>query len=244
MQSLRNIHRFLSHQSIYPLILSSGLALIFYFLRVSYAHNWNYRNLLWNLILAWVPYLFSFLAATIHNLFPKRRWLIPLTALPWLAFFPNAPYMVTDFYHLTGRPPVPLWYDIGLIAIFAFTGLFLAIASLRTMHHLVEASFGKLTGWLFAIFVLSLAGLGVYLGRFGRYNSWDLLIQPKIVVKDIAIQLLNPLDNLGFVGFTLMFTAIMVVFYLMFVSVNRLEPSNLPNHDLQKGPNESSHILP
>jgi uncharacterized membrane protein len=226
------------------LILSSGLAVIFYFLRVSYAHNWNYRNLLWNLILAWVPYIFSFLAATIHNLFPKRRWLIPLTALPWLAFFPNAPYMVTDFYHLTERPPVPLWYDIGLIAIFAFTGLFLAIASLRTMHHLVEASFGKLTGWLFAIFVLSLAGFGVYLGRFGRYNSWDLLIQPKVVVKDIAIQLLNPLDNLGFVGFTLMFTAIMVVFYLMFVSVNRLEPSNLPNHDLQKGPDESSNLLP
>lgn len=244
MQSLRNIHRFLSHQSIYPLILSSGLAVIFYFLRVSYAHNWNYRNLLWNLILAWVPYLFSFLAATIHNLFPKRRWLIPLTALPWLAFFPNAPYMVTDFYHLTERPPVPLWYDIGLIAIFAFTGLFLAIASLRTMHHLVEASFGKLTGWLFAIFVLSLAGFGVYLGRFGRYNSWDLLIQPKVVIKDIAIQVLNPLDNLGFVGFTLMFTAIMVVFYLMFVSVNRLESSNLPNHDLQKGPDESSNPLP
>jgi uncharacterized membrane protein len=244
MQSLSNIHRFLSHQSIYPLIFSSGLAVIFYFLRVSYAHNWNYRNLLWNLILAWVPYIFSFLAATIHNLFPKRRWLIPLTALPWLAFFPNAPYMVTDFYHLTERPPVPLWYDIGLIAIFAFTGLFLAIASLRTMHHLVEASFGKLTGWLFAIFVLSLAGLGVYLGRFGRYNSWDLLIQPKVVLKDIAIQLLNPLDNLGFVGFTLMFTAIMVVFYLMFVSINRLEPSNLPNHNLQKGPDESSNLLP
>ena len=179
IKTLRSIHDFLSHQSLYPLILSSGLAVTFYILRVLYAHNWNYSNLMWNLFLAWVPYVFSFLAATFHRLLPKQWWLIPLTALPWLAFFPNAPYMVTDFYHLAERPPVPFWYDIGLITIFAFAGFFLAIASLRTMHQLVEASLGKLTGWLFAILVLSLAGLGVYLGRFGRYNSWDLLIQPK-----------------------------------------------------------------
>jgi uncharacterized membrane protein len=235
MKTLRSIHDFLSHQSLYPLILSSGLAVTFYFLRVFYAHNWNYSNLMWNLFLAWVPYIFSFMAATFRRLLPKQWWLIPLAALPWLAFFPNAPYMVTDFYHLAQRPPVPFWYDIGLITIFAFAGLFLAIASLRTMHQLVEATLGKLTGWVFAILVLSLGGLGVYLGRFGRYNSWDLLIHPKVVLKDIAIQLLNPLDNLGFVGFTLMFTAIMVVFYLMFVSVNRIEPSQ---SETQRGSDE------
>jgi uncharacterized membrane protein len=238
MTGLRKFHTFLSHQSLYPLILSSGLAGTFYILRVLYAHNWNYTNLMWNLFLAWMPYVFSLLAASIYNLYPKRRWLIPLTAVPWLVFFPNAPYMVTDFYHLTMRPPVPFWYDIGLIAIFTFAGFFLAIASLRTMHHLVEAFFGKLTGWVFAIFVLSLGGLGVYLGRFGRYNSWDLLLNPKSVLKDIATQLLNPLDNLGFVGFTLMFTAIMVVFYLMFVSVNRLVPPQAPPTQPERGSDE------
>jgi uncharacterized membrane protein len=224
IKSLRSMHNFLSHQSLYPLILASGLAVTFYILRVLYANNWNYSNLMWNLVLAWVPYVFSFLAVSSRRLFPRQWWLVPLMAIPWLAFFPNAPYMVTDFYHLAQRPPVPFWYDIGLITIFAFAGFFLAIASLRTMHQLVDAALGKITGWIFAVLVLGLAGLGVYLGRFGRYNSWDLLIQPKAVLKDIAIQLLNPLDNLGFVGFTLMFTSIMFVFYLMFVSVNRLEP--------------------
>ena len=242
MNSLRSTLRFISRQSLYPLILSSGLAMLFYGMRVSYANNWNYSNLMWNLFLAWVPYVFSFLAASFHRVFPKRWWLVVLTAIPWLVFFPNAPYMVTDFYHLAQRPPVPFWYDIGLITIFTFAGFFLAIASLRTMHHLVEASFGKLTGWVFAIFVLSLGGLGVYLGRFGRWNSWDILLQPKSVIKDIASQLLNPLDNLGFVGFTLMFTAIMIVFYLMFVSVNRLEPSNPPEIEAVKGPDDNSFL--
>ena len=226
---------FLAHQSILPLLLSSGLAVTFYILRVVYANSWNYNNLLWNLVLAWVPYTFSFLAATFSRLFPRQWWLIVLAGLPWLAFFPNAPYMITDFYHLAQRPPVPFWYDIGLITIFTFAGLFLAIASLRTMHQLVDSAWGKVSGWLFAIVVLSLAGLGVYLGRFGRYNSWDLLIQPKTVLKDIAIQLLNPLDNLGFVGFTLMFTSIMIVFYLMFVSVNRIEPAK---NQTQRGNDE------
>lgn len=228
IKTLRSFHSFLVHQSLYPLIFSSGLAVTFYLLRVWYARNWNYSNLMWNLFLAWVPYVFSFLAATSHRLFPRQWWLLPLFTLPWLAFFPNAPYMVTDFYHLAVRYPVPFWYDIGLISIFAFAGLFLAIASLRTMHQLVASFLGKFTGWVFAIFVLSLGGLGVYLGRFGRYNSWDLLIHPKTVLKDIALQLLNPLDNLGFVGFTLMFTAIMIAFYLMFVSVSRLESSKIP----------------
>ena len=243
MDGLRSLHQFLSRQSIYPLILSSGLAVTFYIMRVLYAHNWNFINLLWNLVLAWVPYIFSFIAATMHRLFPKRWWLIPLPALPWLVFFPNAPYMVTDFYHLAARPPVPFWYDIGLIAIFTFAGFFLAIASLRTMHYLVEAYLGKIIGWLFAIFVLALGGLGVYLGRFGRYNSWDLLITPKVVLKDIASQLLNPLDNLGFVGFTLMFTAIMIVFYLMFVSVNRLE-SAPPSQPTSQGESHEHDLIP
>jgi uncharacterized membrane protein len=126
--------------------------------------------------------------------------------------------MVTDFYHLDTRPPVPLWFDISLIAIFAFTGCFLAIASLRSIHRIIEGYLGKLVGWLFALFVLNLASLGVYLGRFRRYNSWDILLDPRSLLKEVAHNILYPMDNLGFVGFTLMFSSILLVTYLMFVT--------------------------
>ncbi|MBN2147505.1 MAG: DUF1361 domain-containing protein [Anaerolineales bacterium] len=216
---LQKAHRFLYNQSVYPLVLASFLSVIFLFGRFIYAESLNYRNLVWNLFLAWVPYGFSLIATLLHRLFPKA-WLVLLPfGAAWLAFFPNAPYIVTDFYHLTDRPPVPLWYDIMLIAIYAFTGCFLAIASLRSMHILVEHYLGRLIGWLFVAASLALSGLGVYLGRFGRWNSWDILLQPKDVLKDIAVQVLNPLDNLRFIGFTLMFTAILFVFYLMFLSM-------------------------
>jgi len=137
--------------------------------------------------------------------------------------------MVTDFYHLDARPPVPLWFDISLIAIFAFTGCFLAIASLRSIHLIIEGFLGRFIGWVFALLSLGLGSLGVYLGRFGRFNSWDILFEPKSVVKEIAYTILNPLDNLGFVGFTIMFTSILLVFYLMFVTAsNPALPSRKP----------------
>jgi uncharacterized membrane protein len=84
----------------------------------------------------------------------------------------------------------------------------------------MEGFFGKIIGWLFALFALGLASLGVYLGRFGRYNSWDIFLEPKSVIKEIVYNILNPADNLGFVGFTLMFSAILLVFYLMFVTAS------------------------
>jgi uncharacterized membrane protein len=88
----------------------------------------------------------------------------------------------------------------------------------------MEGFFGKVIGWFFALFALGLGSLGVYLGRFGRFNSWDIFLEPKSVIKEIAYNILNPGDNLGFVGFTLMFTSILLVFYLMFVT------SSTPNN--------------
>lgn len=212
--------------SFYPLLLSSLLACGFFAFRVFYSGTRNYSNLLPNLFLAWLPYILSVLAVSAYRSHPNRWWNIFLFGFLWLMFFPNAPYMVTDFYHLEARPPIPLWFDISLIAIFAFTGCFLAIVSLRSIHIIIERFVGKLAGWLFALFTLFLGSLGVYLGRFSRFNSWDILLNPKGVIKDIAHNLINPLDNLGFVGFTVMFTALLLVFYLMFVSAsNPLDPS-------------------
>jgi uncharacterized membrane protein len=202
------------------------MACAFCAFRVIYSGTYNYANLLWNLCLAWLPYIFAVIASSIYGITPKRWWLIFLFGFLWLVFFPNAPYIVTDFYYLDPRPPVPLWFDISLIAIFAFTGCFLAIASLRTIHVMINKSFGGIIGWIFALFALALASFGVYLGRFGRYNSWDILLEPKSLLKAIAGNVLNPLDNLGFVGFTIMFTAILLVFYLMFVTASSPNDAN------------------
>lgn len=219
-QKLAVWHNFLLRHSFYPLFLSSAMACGFYFFRFFYSDTYNYSNLLWNLFLAWLPYIFSVIASSFYIRSPKRWGLITLFIILWLVFFPNAPYIVTDFYYLDPRPPIPLWFDISLIAIFAFTGCFLAIASLRLIHLMIDKSLGKVIGWVFALFSLGLGSLGVYLGRFARFNSWDVLFAPKPLIKELVSNLFNPLDNLGFLGFTIMFTSILLVFYLMFVTAS------------------------
>lgn len=223
LSRIASLHGYLNRQSFYPLFLSSLLAVLIYTARVLLGHSWNYINLIWNLILAWVPYLCSLIAFAYFKKDATRWRRLILPALIWLAFFPNAPYMVTDFLHLQLRPYIPLWYDILLLATFAWTGCFLAIVSLRTMQFFVKKYFGSMVSWIFAITALGLSSLGIYLGRFERWNSWDLLLQPGAVIKDILYRMVNPFDNLGFVGFTVLVTAFLVVSYLTFTSMSRLE---------------------
>jgi uncharacterized membrane protein len=221
--SFQRLHRFLASHSFYPLVLASILAVAIYCARVFFTHRFEYNMLVWNLFLAWLPYGFSMVTARLHRLYARSWGLLLAPGLAWLVFFPNAPYLVTDLYHLDYRPPVPIWFDVGLVAIYTFTGFFLAAASLRTMQIVVKAYVGKWWSWVFAISAIGLGGLGIYLGRFVRVNSWDLVLRPLHIVRELAAPVFDPLDNLRFFGFTLMFTAILLVFYLMFVSVNRVD---------------------
>jgi uncharacterized membrane protein len=220
---LLRIHRFLTSQSLYPIVFSTLLSIGMYAGRVVYGQTWNYSNLVWNLTLAWVPYIFSFSAIILHLIFPRHWWVLLGPGALWLIFFPNAPYIVTDFLHLEQRPPIPLWYDIGLLATFAWTGCFLAIASLKTMQYLVKKFLGKMVSWIFAGASLALCGLGIYLGRFGRWNSWDLFFHPEDILMDIMVRLANPFNNLRFFVFTLMFTTFLTALYLMFVSITHVD---------------------
>jgi uncharacterized membrane protein len=220
---IRRLNRFFVDQALYPILFSSALAIVIYMGRVIFArYNPYYRFLVWNLFLAWIPYLSSLLAEGIDRRYPRRWWAVLVPGLIWLAFFPNAPYIVTDFLHLQKRPDIPLWYDIILLASFAWTGIFLAISSLRTMQFLIAKYLGRVVSWGFVGLAMALSGLGIYLGRFERWNSWDLLTNPKGIMKDVAIRMVNPFDNLGFFGFTILYTAFLMVCYLSFISIRKM----------------------
>ena len=228
LRQLINLHRFLDNQSFYPILLSSLFAFTLYLVRAVYSGSWLvYINLSWNLVLAWVPFTFSIFTAGLFRTFPKRWWLVIPPAAIWLVFFPNAPYMITDFFHLAPRAGVPLWYDVLLLAVFSWTGVFLAIASLRTMQIITSVFLGKAISWLFVLFALGLSGLGIYLGRFGRWNSWDLILNPKGILAEVAKSFLEPMENLRFFGFTILFTGFLFVCYLMFISMRHLEETEI-----------------
>lgn len=219
LDDLTRVHRFFNKNLLYPIVLSTLLAFALFSARVIQSQEFTYKNLVWNLFLAWLPFIFSLTAAALHVFFPNRWWMLIFPGVMWLIFFPNAPYIITDFLHLTDRPSVPLWYDILLLATFAWTGCFLAIASLRTMQILVRNYLGWFLSWVFAATALLMGGLGIYLGRFSRWNSWDFFLQPKDILYEVTVRVLNPLSNLRFFGFTILFTAFLAICYLTFISV-------------------------
>lgn len=217
------IHRFLLGRMAYPIFLCSILALAMYYLRTLLSQRIEYDFLPWNLFLAAIPYGFSLIAWLVHKRYQGRWWLLLAPFLLWLIFFPNAPYLVTDLLHLDPEPPIPPWYDIALFATFVWTGCLLSVISLNIMHSVVENYVGSVAGWLFVAATIVLSGLGIYLGRFLNWNSWDLLLDPQGVLGDVLFRLIHPIRFVQIYSVTLLFAAFLLVCYLTFMSVQRRE---------------------
>jgi uncharacterized membrane protein len=190
------------------LFASAGLGVAMVAVRVYFSGTLSYTFLVWNLFLAVIPFVISSLLTRFR---PPAVIFYPLTAL-WLLFFPNAPYVLTDLIHL--HPvTVPLWYDLLMLLSFAWTSLMFGFVSLADMQSLIRQKFNAATGWLFACVALALGSFGIYLGRFLRWNSWDILTEPRQLAWDILERVLNPLSHVGTYGFTLLFTAFLVLAY-------------------------------
>jgi len=208
-----------------PLLLALGLSLALSFAliaaRVAITRQWLFVFLLWNLFLAAIPFALS---AALHLAAhaPKARLLLPV-GLVWLLFFPNAPYLVTDLFHLEPRPGVPYWYDLALIMSCAWNGLMLAFASLLDMHALVRQRLGFWAGWGFATVALGLSAFGVYLGRYLRFNSWDILSNPFTLFYDIVQRILHPFHNWQTWGVTVVFWAFLLIGYATVRVLGRVE---------------------
>jgi len=167
--------------ALFALLASSSVICIGLFAaRVTVSESGRYAFLVWNLFLAWIPFGFAWIAYTSAHL-PKYLMmvLIGFCAFLWLIFFPNAPYILTDFQHLaTNNGPVPVWYDVIMLLWFSWNGLLLGIISLYFMQKIVSRWLGSFLSWIFVIGVTVLSSLGIYVGRFLRWNSWDLIVRP------------------------------------------------------------------
>jgi uncharacterized membrane protein len=209
------------------LCFASALCLALELLRESRYDVATYRFLLWNLVLAWIPLL---LALLIH--LRSRRGgsfveLLPMMVV-WLLFLPNAPYIVTDFIHLESTPDAPLWLDGVILAAFAGTGMVLGFLSVYLVHAVVRRRRGALAGWCSVMVVLGFASTGIFLGRFMRWNSWDVLVRPGERLAELVPHLTNPSAVVEAAAVTLVLTVLLTAVYSCFYMLLRirLEPSS------------------
>jgi uncharacterized membrane protein len=169
--------------------------------------------LAWNLFLAAVPAFASTVLGYSHRRRHPRVLLWAWGAL-WLAFLPNAPYIVTDLVHFQYRPPVPLWFDIALMVSAVGTGLLLGYASTAEVQRVVSERRGRVVGWAVACGALLLSGFGIYLGRFMRWNSWDVVTSPERLFGALAAHAGDPSLHARTVAVTLIYGVGVTLGYL------------------------------
>jgi uncharacterized membrane protein len=175
------------------------------------------RGLIWNLFLAWIPFA---LAVVVYDRWRRgggRLTILMLGSL-WLLFFPNAPYIATDFVHLERGSAAPFWYDAVTISAFAWVGVLLGFASLFLMQTVVRQWRGALAGWVFAVVAIGLGSLGIYLGRFLRLNSWDALEHPSVIPKILHAVARDPFAYQEAIAVTLLFTFALTLAYFLLYS--------------------------
>lgn len=182
-------------------------------------HRALLRSMLWNLFLAALPLGFSLLLAARRQK-GERGLLNGILWLLWLFFVPNAPYLLTDLMHIdrfvsqksTGWfPSLPNWLGLmWLVAVIA-VGCTLGALSVYLLHRQVRQRHGRVVGWLFCAAVSVLSGIGIYIGRFLRFNSWDVIKRPMELLAGIR-------GSVGpnTVGFCVIFTLMTIVGYIVF----------------------------
>jgi uncharacterized membrane protein len=133
--------------------------------------------------LAWIPYGLS---EAILSKKRKNLFFIGLLFFSWFIFYPNSLYIVTDLIHLgIKRDAAPLWFDFIMISVFSWTGILLGFFSLHSFQQWIQKKFGKIQGWLLVGVMIFLSSFAIYLGRFLRWNSWDILANPHKLLTDV-----------------------------------------------------------
>ncbi len=172
----------------------------------------TYIFLLWNLFLAWIPYLSALALKPIYNKTNSKTILFSILMI-WLFFFPNAPYIITDFVHLRQRFNIPIWYDILMLFSFAGTGLVLGLLSLMEVEKFISDHYSKTMGRLIVSLSIPLCGFGIWMGRFQRWNSWDIVSRPDEIIKDIFLHISRPIEQMETMGISIGITIILFMSY-------------------------------
>ncbi|MEP7253986.1 MAG: DUF1361 domain-containing protein [Ginsengibacter sp.] len=192
------------------LLLSTGFTVSMIISRVCYSGQFTYIFFSWNLFLAAIPVVISNYLAEAKN---STNQIILFVF--WLLFFPNALYIVTDLVHLRESTNVPLWYDVIMIFSAALNGLIMAYLSLQKVELFLQSKFnGKQTN-VIMMSCLFLGSAGVYIGRYLRWNSWDILINPFGLTTEAAQHFFNPMEHPRSIGMTIILTIFFGLFYML-----------------------------
>lgn len=170
--------------------------------RLGLAENLSYLWLNWNLFLAIVPLFFAWVF-----IMTKQKYLQIVSFVLWLGFLPNSPYIVTDFIHMADVGPRSiLWYDGMMIFLYTLAGMIIWVGSTVIIQQ--HKKWGE---WFIPVIGL-LSGFGVYLGRYIRFNTWDIITDSQSIITTIGDIITDTNNHQPVILMTLVITFIFIIF--------------------------------
>ena len=208
------------------LLISCGFSCLLLMGRAAVTGLITYAFLLWNLFLAVIPYAITHWLSGQPSLWKSKPKLL-VVIFAWLIFIPNSFYILTDLFHLDTFDSAPKWFDLLLLFSFAWNGLLLGILSVRTLEKIIETVWGKDFSFTILVVVMWLNAFGIYIGRYLRYNSWDVIAQPLSLFSEMFEVIFHPIKNKMEWG---MITVYAVFLLLLYTTLKKLSENFSQNH--------------
>jgi uncharacterized membrane protein len=177
-----------------------------------------------NLLLAWIPFLIAYAC---YN--EKSNWKFLMLFGTWIIFFPNSAYLITDLIHLKPRNDIPFLFDSTMVFTFAFTGFITGLISALLIYRRIKSAVSPLKSKVLIVAIMFLSGYGIYIGRFLRWNSWDVFFHPFAILRDTFVRVVHPLEHIGTYAVSIFIgTLLTLTFFAInsFISSSDIEISN------------------
>lgn len=202
------------------LLLSALFCVAMVAFRIYFTGDLTFIFLVWNLFLAFIPYAISTWME--KKTVIKNKWTLLIAGLTWLLFIPNSFYIITDLFHLPGNEDAPLWFDLALLFSFAWSGILFGLISVRQVERIFEKYFNPKFDLLFIVPVMLLNGLGIYVGRYLRFNSWDVITNPFQLAEDIIYLFIHPLRNRLDWSMIICYSLLMTLIYMAVKNMSKV----------------------
>lgn len=186
-QEVKSVNRLIA-----GVVVSCLTSVVLLMIRVTASDSARYIFLLWNLVLAVIPVLLAWWLVVRVRQLGWFKWQQMLLSLVWLSFLPNSFYLVTDFVHLRATNEASLFFDVIMLAGFMVNGLMLGYIAVYLVHRELIRRFSEASSYKIVGIIFLLCSFAAYLGRFTRWNTWDILFQPAGLIFDVSDRVINP----------------------------------------------------
>ncbi len=207
------------HRIRLTLFLSNGLSVALYLLRVISTGTERYNFMVWNLVLAWLPLLFSIVLVKRLQTESWHRWQNIVLTFLWLGFLPNSFYLITDLVHLQTIGEINVMFDTVMILSFIVNGLIVGFASLYQVHRQLLKRLSIRRAHALITLIIVAVSFAIYLGRVLRWNSWDVLLNPAGILFDVSDRLIHPITYPETFLSTTTFSLLIGVMYVLVYQV-------------------------